>query len=368
MTLSISAKTKQAYHHAAEQANASLLRQPQLSMADELRLLAEQLEQNEKRDTYGSGKLINDFEDDVATLLGKPAALFLPTGTLAQPLALRIHADDRQKNGVALHPTSHLMLHEQMGFEALWQLNGTTTGFAEKPLTLSDLKSVQSNDLAACLLELPMREIGGQLPEWDDLVEQSQWARQHNIAMHLDGARLWQVPTAYDCSMTEVCELFDSVYVSFYKDLGALSGAVLAGSEAFIEQAKIWARRAGGNIITQYPQILSAHYGLRENLPVLPDAVHYAKTLGKALNDLDDIRVNPETPQVAMFHLHFKLTAEQLSAKVTNYIGNTGVVILPLPRAEKDGEAICEISIGRNAMSKPQSYWLRHFKAFLETL
>lgn len=367
MTASIALKTKQVYQHAVEQASVSLLRQPQLSMADELKLLAGQLQQHEERDVYGSGALINDFENEVAQLLGKPAALFLPTGTLAQPLALRIHAAQRQRNGVALHPTSHLMLHEQMGFEALWQLNGTTTGFASKPITLDDLKSVQTDDLGSVLLELPMREIGGQLPDWDDLVAQSQWARENNIAMHLDGARLWQVPTAYNCSLTEICELFDSVYVSFYKDLGAISGAVLAGSEAFIEQARVWARRAGGNIITQYPQVLSARYSLRENLPVIPDAVGYAKALGEALNRFEGLRVNPQVPQTAMFHLHFPLPAGQLAEKINEYTANAGVVILPLPRAELDGKAICEISIGRNAMSRPQNFWLQHFKRFLET-
>lgn len=366
MSASIALTTKQAYQNSAEQASTSLLRHPQLSMTEELQLLASQLQQHEKREVYGSGALINDFEDHVAQLLGKPAALFLPTGTLAQPLALRIHADQRQRNGVALHPTSHLMLHEQMGFEALWQLNGTTTGFTNKPITLDDLKSVKTDDLGTILLELPMREIGGQLPDWDDLVAQSQWARQQNIAMHLDGARLWQVPAAYDCSLTEICELFDSVYVSFYKDLGAISGAVLAGSEAFIEQAKIWARRAGGNIITQYPQVVSARHGLKENLPVMPDAVGYAKALGEVLSRFKGLRVNPETPQTAMFHLHFPLSAEALAERINEYTARTGVVILPLPRAEIDGEAICEITIGRNAMSQPQDFWLQHFKQFLE--
>lgn len=368
MTLSIPEKTKQAYSRAAEQANSSLLRQPQRSMAEELHLLADEAKQNEKRDVYGSGALINDFEDEVAKLLGKPAALFLPTGTLAQPLALRIHADQRQRNGVALHPTSHLMLHEQMGFEALWGLNGTTTGTADKPIALDDLKGVQTSDLSSILLELPMREIGGQLPHWDDLVSQSEWARANDIAMHLDGARLWQVPAAYGCSLAEVCELFDSVYVSFYKDLGAICGAILAGSEAFIEQAKVWTRRAGGNVITQYPQVISARRSLRENLPLMEDAVNYSKALGDALNELDGIRVNPQKPQTAMFHLHFAMNPETLSEKIAAYVSNSGVTILPLPRAEINGESICEIPIGRNAMSQPQSFWLRHFKAFLETL
>ncbi|WP_300320325.1 hypothetical protein [Idiomarina sp.] len=69
-----------------------------------------------------------------------------------------------------------------------------------------------------------------------------------------------------------------------------------------------------------------------------------------------------------MFHLHFAINEEDLSKKIIDYVNNTGVVILPLPRAEINGEAICEIPIGRNAMSQPQSFWLRHFKAFIETL
>lgn len=100
----------------------------------------------------------------------------------------------------------------------------------------------------------------------------------------------------------------------------------------------------------------------------MPDAVNYAKALGEALNELEMLKVNPEIPQAAMFHLHFALPANTLGEKITDYASNTGVMLLPLPRAEINGEAICEISIGRNAMSQPQSFWLRHFKAFLETL
>lgn len=368
MAVSISAANTQAYQQAVAQADISLLRSKQLSMPDELRVLADELTADESRDVYGSGALINDFENEVAQLLGKPAALFLPTGTLAQPLALRIHADQQQRNGVALHPTSHLMLHEHMGFEALWGLNGTTTGTTDTPITLSDFQAIHTADLGSVLLELPMREIGGQLPEWSDLVSQSEWARAQNIALHLDGARLWQVPAAYGCTLADVCELFDSVYVSFYKDLAAVSGAILAGSEAFIEQAKIWARRAGGNLITQYPQIVSARRALRDKLPTMADAVTYSRALGKALDSLEGAAVTPQTPQVAMFHLRFPVSANTLTEKIADYAQQTGVVLLPMPRAEVDGEVICEIPIGQNAMSQTREFWLRHFNAFLTTL
>ncbi|MFP3354068.1 threonine aldolase, partial [Pseudoalteromonas sp. SIMBA_153] len=71
----------------------------------------------------------------------------------------------------------------------------------------------------------------------------------------------------------------------------------------------------------------------------MPEAVNYACALGEALNTLDGVRVNPEMPQVAMFHLHFALKANELSEKITDYASNTGVVLLPLPRAEMNDEA-----------------------------
>jgi hypothetical protein len=77
--------------------------------------------------------------------------------------------------------------------------------------------------LAALLVELPQREIGGLLPAWDDLVAQVGWARDRDTAVHLDGARLWEAAAGYERSPAEVAALFDSVYVSFYKGIGALA-------------------------------------------------------------------------------------------------------------------------------------------------
>lgn len=359
---------QQRYQSACQQASYNLLRHPQATMAEQLNQLAKEVAEDEQRDVYGSGQLIEDFEYQIAELLGKEAALFLPTGTLAQPLALKVHSLQTGKTDVALHPSSHLLLHEQMGIEHLWGLNPRAIGDPQQPIKPADLKALNAEPLGALLIELPMREIGGQLPAWDSLKEQSQWARENGIRRHLDGARLWQTPDFYQRGLDEISALFDSVYVSFYKDLGGISGAVLAADTEFIQQAKIWARRAGGNLISLYPEILAARRGLRENLPVIPDAVRYAHALGSALAELKGVEVTPDPPQAAMFHLTFAISRQRLADKISLYVQEQGVVILPLPRSGDSHRAVCEVTIGRNAMTQPQSFWLRHMKQFIATL
>lgn len=193
---------------------------------------------DEEPDLYGVGALIEDFEREVAVLLGKEAALFLPSGTMAQQIALRVWSDRRGSPVVAFHPTCHLEIHERKGYALLHGLRGETVGEAHRLLTLDDLRALPDR-FAALLLELPQREIGGQLPSWDDLETQAAWARERGAALHLDGARLWEAAPFYDRSPAEVAALFDSVYVSFYKGVGAIAGAVLAGPAGMVAEARV---------------------------------------------------------------------------------------------------------------------------------
>src|SRR5579862_5231289 len=167
-------------------------------------------------DRYGVGQLIEQFEGEIAEILGKEAAVFMPSGTMAQQIALRIWSERSGRRVVAFHPTCHLEIHEQKGYERLHGLHARLVGDPERLIALDDLQAV-TEPLAALLLELPQREIGGQLPAWDDLVAQTAWAREHGAAPHMDGARLWEAAPYYERSYAEVAALFESVYVSFYK-------------------------------------------------------------------------------------------------------------------------------------------------------
>jgi threonine aldolase len=167
---------------------------------------------------------------------------------MAQQIVLRAHADRSHSLHVAFHLTCHLEIHEQKGYQLLHGLYGVLVGSPYRLMTLDDLKTVKE-PLAALLLELPKREIGGQLPTWDELTTIVNWARARNIVLQLDGARLWECQPFYQRSYAEIAGLFDTVYVSFYKILGGITGAMLLGPEEVIAEARIWQRRQGGNLV-----------------------------------------------------------------------------------------------------------------------
>lgn len=280
-------------------------------MNETLSNLASLVAAGETSDFYGAGDLIEKFELEVATLLGKPAAVFMPSGTMAQLIALRIWSDRKANRRVAFHATSHLELHERHAYRELHGLEAELLGEGSKPLTAADLEA-SSGPYAVALIELPQRELGGVLPTWTDLQAMSLFLRRRGSAAHLDGARLWETQPFYQKTYAEICELFDSVYVSFYKGLGGLAGAMLCGPPDFIAEARVWQRRHGGNLVRLYPYILSARDGLKQRLPKMGRYHEKAKDIAHAIRDLEGLRVQPTAPHANMMHLFFDRPADAL--------------------------------------------------------
>ncbi|MFY9589044.1 MAG: beta-eliminating lyase-related protein [Actinomycetota bacterium] len=257
-------------------------------------------------DRYGEGGAVEELEAEMRTVLGKPAAVFMPGGTMAQQIALRIHADRRGVRTVAFHPTCHLELHEEKGYQRLHDLVGLTIGDAHELITIEDLRGVRE-PLAAVLFELPQREIGGRLPPWADLVEQVAYVRAHGAAVHLDGARICECTPHYGRSPAEIAALFDTVYVSLYKGLGGLAGCCLAGEEDVIAEARTWRRRHGGTLFGMWPNAAAGLAGLRKRLPLMPAYVEHARAIADELRGLPNVEVVPDPPQTPMMQLHLRV-------------------------------------------------------------
>lgn len=329
--------------------------------------LAEEVGADEEADVYGSGELIESFEREIAGLLGKEAAVFMPSGTMAQQIALRIWAERTGRHNVAFHPTCHLEIHEQKGYERLHGLRSVLVGNPRKPITRADLDAL-AEPLAALLLELPAREIGGQLPEWDDLLAQAEWAHAHGAALHMDGARLWEAAPYYDRSYAEVAAPFDSVYVSFYKGIGGLAGAVLAGPADFVAEARVWQRRHGGNLIRLYPYVLAARAGVRQRLGRFPHYHQRALAVAKALTAVPGIVVTPDPPQTHMMHVYLPGDPDRLF-EVALVIAREERTALfgRLRAAEVPGYATFELSVGDGADAftgaEIESYFRRVMRA-----
>jgi len=273
--------------------------------------LADRAPDETQTDRYGGGPLAERLEARIAGLLGKEVAVWMPSGTMAQQIALRVHAGRRGLNVVAFHPQCHLEVHEEHAYQWLHDLRTVLLGDRERLITANDVSELRE-PVAALLLELPQRDLGGQLPPWDDLIATCEAARAHGAALHLDGARLWQCAPFYGRPFDEIAALFDTVYVSFYKDLGAPAGCALAGPQDLIDEARVWQVRRGGRLFSAYPFLLAAERGLDEVLPRLVAYVERARELGVTLAGLDDVSVVPDPPQTAMFHVLVRRPLEAL--------------------------------------------------------
>ena len=332
----------------AANCNLFLDRQKPRTVRDQVQEIADSPLSLIRSDGYGRGGFLAEFEAEIATLLGKEAAVFMPSGTMAQQIALRIWSDELGSRKVAFHPTCHLEIHEHKAYSELHRLEAVLVGESDRLFTVDDLSTLSEN-ISTLLIELPQREIGGQLPSWEELNEICHFAQSRGMKLHMDGARLWECQPFFDRTYAEISAPFDSVYVSFYKVLNGLPGAALAGPADFIAEARIWQRRHGGNLQQQSPSAISAKLGLDRYLPRIPSYVQKAKEIAEALSHVESIRVVPENPPTNMMHLYLEGDPERLLNASLSLAGETGVGLF----FRIGAEGKLEISIGDSALEIP---------------
>jgi threonine aldolase len=302
-------------------------------------------------DRYGQGEVIRRFEDKIAACLGKEAALFFPSGTMAQQIALRIWSDRSGRKAVGMNPTCHIFRDEQDGYAHLHHLEAKLVGEWDRQIRPSDL-GADTKGLGSLVIELPQRNNGGTLPTWEELVEIKAWCKANDVVFHLDGARLWEAMPYYAKTEAELTALFDSVYVSFYKGLGGIGGAMLAGPAWLIDEARIWQRRHGGNLIHLYPYVVAADRGFEKYRPRMATYVARAQEISRFVGKLAHVRVTPEVPPANMMHLSFtkpQAEVEQAALETSNETGLWlfgGLWVRPFAPAP-----VTEISVGEAAMA-----------------
>ncbi|HEX2902222.1 MAG TPA: beta-eliminating lyase-related protein [Jatrophihabitans sp.] len=302
-------------------------------------------------DVYGEGGVVAELEHVVSRTLGKPAAVFLPSGTMAQGATLRVHADRRTSRTVLWHPTCHLELYEGQAHTRLHDLIGRPVGSPTQPLSRADLDTVAEIP-AALLLELPQRELGGLLPSWQELQAQLAWASERGVATHLDGARLWEASAGLERSPAEIAGLFDTVYVSFYKGIGALPGCCVAGSEQDVAQVREWRRRLGGTLFGLWPLAGSALRLLPERLAEMPARLAHLRAIAQQLQGVGGVTVLPDPPQVPMVHLLLQVTAERFERNARRLAEQDGIWTWGRASPTSDPAVVrVELSAGRGTLA-----------------
>lgn len=231
-----------------------------LSPAEYAALLGEIVaEDGFEPDYYSRGGVIRDLERKFATLLGKDDAIYLPTGTLANHLAVRkLAGNDRR---VLVQAESHLYNDSGDCAQTLSGLNlvplaegGSTlpADEVERWLRRSDSGRVETR-VGVIAIESPVRRRHHELADFDELRRVSRLARERGIRLHLDGARMFNLPLHSGRSLHDYSALFDTVYVSLWKHFNAGSGAILAGDAGFIDGLYHQRRMFGGALPHAWP-------------------------------------------------------------------------------------------------------------------
>ncbi|MFJ6085963.1 threonine aldolase family protein [Streptomyces sp. NPDC092369] len=310
---------------------------------------------DETADTYGNG-IVEALEEKVAGLLGKEAAAFFPTGTMAQQVALRSWAGRTGSPTVALHALAHPEVHERNAFSQVSGLRPVRLA-SEPRLPSADEVRDFEEPFGALMLELPLRDAGFVLPTWEELTALVDAAHERDAVVHFDGARLWETTVHFGRPLAEIADLADSVYVSFYKSFDAFGGAALAGPKTLIEEAKAWRHRYGGAVFQQFPTVLSALAGLERDLPRLPEYVTHARVVAAALREgfaaagVPWARVHPEVPHTFDFQVWLPYGVDELSEAAIRQAEETGISLFGNPWDERGpGLSATEVYVRADAL------------------
>jgi threonine aldolase len=217
-------------------------------------LAAFEAERGVERDDYSRGGTVEQLERTMAALLGKPAAVFLPTGTLANHLALRRLCAGRPR--VLLSAEGHIYNDTGDGAARLSALNLVPLAPGRPAFTLAEVAEAieraetgrVTNPVGALAVESPVRRQHGRVMPFDEMQAVVEHCRARGIGTHLDGARLFMMSAATGRPLRAYAELFDTVYVSLWKYLGAPFGAILAGPAALCDDLYHERRMFGGSL------------------------------------------------------------------------------------------------------------------------
>lgn len=284
-------------------------------------------------DVYAEDPTANDLERRVADLLGMEAALFVPSGSMSNQIAVRVHC--RPQDEILLESTSHIYLWEAGAPAALSGVTQRTidgrfgildVSQLEGLLHPDDMHSVRSR--LVCLENTHNRG-GGTVYPIEKVKAISAWARSHGLAMHLDGARLWNAIVASGIPAKEWAKHFDTVSVCFSKGLGAPVGSALAGPKELIAQARRIRKLFGGAMRQVGFLAAACRYAMDHQVERLAEDHANAKLLAAAIAEVPGFKLLP--PEVETNLVWFEVGSPWKSARdVANRLKEAGVLVAAL--------------------------------------
>jgi threonine aldolase len=248
-------------------------------------------------DVYGDDPSVNRLQERLAELLGKQAALFVPTGTMSNQIGLRVHCAPGDE--FLCESGCHIYNYEQGAYAQLSGLAVRPIDGVSGVLTLDQMTGAIRPDNPHCVrtrllcLENTHNRGGGRVLPYEGVVELCAWAHSHGLATHLDGARLFNAVVASGISAEVWARSFDTVSVCFSKGLGAPVGSALAGPRALIDRALRHRKVFGGAMRQAGVLAAAAHYALDHHIARLAEDHAHAKWLASEIASIEGLTLKP---------------------------------------------------------------------------
>jgi threonine aldolase len=247
------------------------------------------------------------LEAEVAERLGMEAALFFPTGTMANQAAVWVHT--RPGTELLVDADAHLVHWEMAATAALCGVQVRTVQGAGPVMRATDLRatirfpSESAPEATLVVAENTHNGAGGMVTPLSELRAIAEVAREAGLALHLDGARLWNASAASGTPLAAYADCVDTVMVSFSKGLGAPVGAALAGPADLIRQAHRVRKRFGGGMRQSGILAAAALHGLHHHLERLPEDHESARHLARVVDGVGGARAVPPDTNIVMIDL-----------------------------------------------------------------
>lgn len=244
-------------------------------------------------DVYGEDPTVNSFQKKMALLAGKEESLFVSSGTQANLLSIFSHCD--RGDEYICGNESHIYKYEAGGAAVLASVQSQTIDFEEDgSLDLEKIEQsikVSDDHFARTKLICLENTHNGKVLSIDYLKKLSIFAKEKNLLLHLDGARLFNASVSLNIEIKEICKYFDSISICFSKGLGAPIGSILLGNKTFIKEAKKYRKMLGGGLRQVGYLAAAASYALDNNVQDLKIDHKHAELLALELGKIEEINI-----------------------------------------------------------------------------
>jgi threonine aldolase len=281
-------------------------------------------------DVFREDPTVNRLEERVAALLGKEAALYVPSGTMSNQIAIKAHTQPGDE--LLCETNAHIYLYEAGGPAVLSGVTCRTLdgdhGILDATQLDGKVRPINDHSVRTKLvcLENTHNRGGGRVYPLEKVQAISMWARRNGLAMHLDGARLWNAAVATGIAPATWAAEFDTVSVCFSKGLGAPVGSALAGPRDFIAMARRVRKLFGGGMRQAGTIAAAALYALDHHIDRLAEDHRNAQILAEAIADTPGLRLDP--PEVETNLLWFEVEPSRGTAReVADALRQRGVLV-----------------------------------------